>query len=74
MTIKEMLDALQVIGGDKARNLVEEKRDEATEQIVMSWPTRLDTARAASLGFAKDGSLEQTLREYLEDYGPSSSK
>lgn len=72
VTIVEMLEALRTVGGDEALKLVEEKRDEATERIVESWPARLDTSRAKSLGFAEDGTLVQTLREYIEDYGTNS--
>ncbi len=72
VTIKEMLEALKKVGGEEALNLVEEKRDEATEKIVESWPTRLDTSKAKSLGFLDDGQLEQTLNDYVEDYGARS--
>lgn len=68
-----MLEALGNIGGRKAVELVEEKRDEATERIVESWPTRLETSLAENLGFSEDVSLEQTLKDYLEDYGPQKS-
>ena len=64
-----MLEALRAVGGDDALKLVEEQRDEATETIVLSWPTRFDVSRAKQLGFADDGPLERTLQEYLEDYG-----
>lgn len=69
VTVQQMLEALRVVGGDEAVKLVEDEKDEATEKIVLSWPTRLDTSRAKKLGFAEDGTLEQTLREYIEDYG-----
>ncbi|KAL2040120.1 hypothetical protein N7G274_007023 [Stereocaulon virgatum] len=69
VTVKEMLDALKAVGGDEALSLVEEKRDETTEKIILSWPTRLDISRAKELGFAEDGPLEQTLQEYIKDYG-----
>ena len=73
VTVKEMLSALERIGGRKALDLIEEKRDEATEKIVESWPTRLQTSIAEQLGFSGDVSLEQTLKDYLEDYGPKNS-
>lgn len=69
VTIRQMLDALRAIGGDEALKLVEEKRDDATEKIVLSWPTRLDISRAKALGFAEDGTLTNTLKEYIHDYG-----
>ena len=68
VTIREMLDALKAVGGEQAMKLVEEKRDEATERIVQSWPTRLDISRAKTLGFAEDGTLTNTLQEYINDY------
>lgn len=69
VSIHEMLTALKAVGGQEALDLVEEKRDAATERIVESWPANYDTARAKQLGFADDGTLEQTLQEYVEDYG-----
>ncbi|CAD6582019.1 MAG: hypothetical protein ASARMPREDX12_000732 [Alectoria sarmentosa] len=69
VTIREMLEALKAVGGDEALKLVEEKRDDATEKIVLSWPTRLDISRAKALGFAEDGTLTNTLKEYIDDYG-----
>ena len=72
VTVDEMLKALEKVGGQKALDLVEERIDEATETIVKSWPTRLDTSLAKSLGFVDDHPLEQTLQEYLEDYGTTS--
>lgn len=69
VSVKEMLDALHAIGGEEALRLVEEKRDDATQRIVESWPTRLDTSKARGLGFVGDGTLEYTLKEYLDDYG-----
>ena len=68
VTVREMLEALRAVGGEEALNLVEEKRDEAIEKIVSSWPTRLDISRAKQLGFVDDGPLERTLQEFVEDY------
>jgi len=69
VTVHEMLEALKAVGGDQAVQLVENQKDEETENIVLSWPTRLDISRARLLGYVEDGPLEQTLREYIEDYG-----
>ena len=74
VTVHEMLEALKAVGGDQAVKLVESQRDEETEKIVLSWPTRLDISRAKSLGYIEDGPLEQTLREYIEDYVGGGSK
>ncbi|KAL8706455.1 MAG: hypothetical protein Q9201_000510 [Fulgogasparrea decipioides] len=69
VSVHEMLAALKAIGGQEALDLVEEEHDERTEKIVKSWPAKYDTTRAKQMGFADDGTLENTLNEYLEDYG-----
>ncbi|KAL8764405.1 MAG: hypothetical protein Q9184_000110 [Pyrenodesmia sp. 2 TL-2023] len=73
VSIPEMLAALKAVGGQEALDLVEEKRDAVTERIVETWPAKYDTARAKQLGFTDDGTLEQTLKEYIEDYGSKKS-
>ena len=72
VSIKEMLEALRAVGGDTASGLIDEKLDDATQNIVKGWPTRLDTSKAKSLGYSDNGPLTQTIREYIEDYGPKS--
>jgi nucleoside-diphosphate-sugar epimerase len=69
VTVQEMLDALADVGGSKALDLIEETRDPKVEKIVGSWPALFDTTKAKSLGFQGDGSLANTVREYIEDYG-----
>ena len=69
VTVDQMLQALKDVGGEKALSLVEEKEDSTVQRIVLSWPTRFDTARAMELGFFEDGPLERTVWEYVEDYG-----
>ncbi|KAL9605074.1 MAG: hypothetical protein Q9219_000008 [cf. Caloplaca sp. 3 TL-2023] len=68
VSIYAMLAALKAVGGQAALDLVEERRDAATEKIVESWPAKYDTSKAKQLGFEEDGTLEQTLQEYIQDY------
>ena len=70
VTVEEMLEALKGIGGQKALDLVEEHREEFIQRIVENWPTTLETSVAERLGFFGDVTLEQALKDYLEDYGP----
>ena len=74
VSINEMLDALKEIGGEEVLKLIEEKQDENIQRIVLSWPARLDTSWAKSLGFADDGPFTQTLQDYIEDYGRRESE
>lgn len=65
-TSGEILDALEKVAGKETRVLVKEKRDEATQRIVLSWPAKYDTTRAKGLGFSEDVGLEQTIRDFIE--------
>ncbi|EUC35024.1 hypothetical protein COCCADRAFT_35369 [Bipolaris zeicola 26-R-13] len=65
-TSGEILEALEKVAGRETRALVTEKRDEATERIVLSWPAKYDTSRAKELGFSEDVGLEQTIRDFIE--------
>ena len=68
VSVEDMLQALKEVAGENILNLIEEKKDEATERIVVGWPTQFDTAKAKQLGFFSDSSLVQALMEYIEDY------
>ena len=74
VTINEMLAALKEIGGEETLMLIEEKQDEMIQRIVSSWPARLDTSWAKSLGFADDRPFTLTLQDYIEDYGIKKSE
>ena len=69
VSVNQMLQALKEVGGEEVLELVEDRKDEAIEKIVYSWPTHFDTSWAEKLGFFPDGSLLQSLRDYVEDYG-----
>ncbi|KAI0012130.1 NAD-dependent epimerase/dehydratase [Xylariaceae sp. FL0662B] len=64
VTVDQILQALQEVGGDKARNLVEEARDPKIEAIVGSWPARFDIKRAEGLGMTGDCSLVETVKAF----------
>lgn len=68
ITVQQMLDGLQNVGGQKAIDLVKEEYDEKVAKIVGSWPAEFDTTRAKKLGFQDDVPLEQAFRDYIEDY------
>lgn len=73
VTVEQMLSALSQVGGQDALNLVEHKFDKAVASIVGSWPAHFDTKRAFDLGFGPDGTLVNTVQEYVEDYGDGKS-
>lgn len=68
VTVRQMLDALNKVGGQKALDLVKEEYNENVSKIVTSWPAEFDTSRARELGFQGDVSLEQLVNDYITDY------
>ena len=64
VTVGQILDALETVGGKEKRALVERKQDPETERIVKSWPARIDTSKAKGMGMVSDESLMQIVEEY----------
>ncbi|KGO44186.1 NAD-dependent epimerase/dehydratase [Penicillium expansum] len=66
VTVQGMMDALEAVGGADKLALLTEKEDSALIPILKSWPTQFDNTQAISLGFKRDESFEQTVRDYLD--------
>ncbi|KAF7590116.1 hypothetical protein BBP40_003229 [Aspergillus hancockii] len=64
VTIQEMMDALAKVGGQDKLALLKEKEDHTLRPILNSWPTRFDNKQAISLGFKRDSSFEQAVKDY----------
>lgn len=68
VSVRAMLDALEVVGGAEARRRVRLQTDPRIEAIVRTWPSRFDTARADAMGFVRDGDFESVVRDYAKEY------
>lgn len=66
VTVQEMMDALEKVGGKEKLGFIQEKEDVELKAILLSWPTRFDNSQAFSLGFKPDESFEQAVRDYYE--------
>lgn len=66
VTIQDMMDALEKVGGKDKLKLLKEKEDPTLKPILHSWPTRFDNAHAINLGYKRDTSFEQAVRDYKE--------
>jgi nucleoside-diphosphate-sugar epimerase len=65
VTVKEMMAALEEVGGSAAAGLV--KRVTPSPEIsaiLHSWPPALDDRKARSLGFVGDQSFLETVKEF----------
>ncbi|OAX84724.1 hypothetical protein ACJ72_00890 [Emergomyces africanus] len=68
VSVQDMLDVLEEVGGSEKRALVEEKYDEDIDRIVQGWSPNFDIAWAKSLGFHEDMPLLESVRRYINEY------
>ncbi|KAM0755428.1 NAD(P)-binding protein [Meredithblackwellia eburnea MCA 4105] len=54
VTPRQIVDALEAVGGKKALDLVTYKKDEAVMHIMSAWPGAFDNTAAIALGFVQD--------------------
>jgi nucleoside-diphosphate-sugar epimerase len=68
VSVREMLDALEQVGGAAAVQRVRFQPDERIAKIVYGWPARFDAVRARALGFNADSDIECIVRSYAQDH------
>jgi D-erythronate 2-dehydrogenase len=66
-TVKEQIDALGRIAGQKAVALIERKPDETIRRIVSGWPQNFNPARALALGFRAERSFDDIIKVHIDD-------
>lgn len=68
VTVGQMLQDLEIVGGSQARVLVSEEQNEKIMDIVCSWPGEFDVKRPQQLGFRSDSSFEAAVRQFQEEF------
>jgi nucleoside-diphosphate-sugar epimerase len=66
-TVAEMVAALGRVAGSDPVKLVKWQPDPVIQRIVATWPGRFGWAKAKRLGFAPDGSVDEIIRNFIED-------
>ncbi|KAL3417448.1 nucleoside-diphosphate-sugar [Phlyctema vagabunda] len=66
VSVQDMMDALVAVGGEDKLEFLKEETDEDMERILRSWGTEFDNSLAYAVGFKKDGSFEQAVRDYVD--------
>lgn len=66
VSVQEMRDALERVGGRDRLRFLKERNDEEILPILLSWPARFDVSRAVELGFKGDRSFEHAVRDFKE--------
>lgn len=69
VSVQEMRDVLERVGGRERLALVREVEDPVQEAILRSWPTSFDNSRAYGLGYVEDPGFEQAVMDYMETLG-----
>jgi nucleoside-diphosphate-sugar epimerase len=66
VTVEEMLDSLERLGGAAARGRVRCAADERIMKIISTWPGAFDTGRALGLGFLADPNIDAIVRQFID--------
>ena len=64
VTVQGMMDSLARVGGEDKLRHVSEVEDPRMARILYSWPTTFDNSRALSLGFVRDTSFDDIVRDF----------
>lgn len=67
VTVADMLSALETVAGTKVRSLVTDAPDPAVMEIVCSWPGDFEVDDLLELGFVRDETFEDVVRQYIEN-------
>lgn len=66
VTVQEILDAVEKVGGKEVRARIKEEIDPAVDALVASWPARYDVSRAYSLGLEPDVGVVETVQAFAD--------
>lgn len=66
-SVAQMVEALERAGGRTVTDRIRWEPDAVIQKIVNGWPQRFATPRAERLGFRADGSLDEIVRQHIED-------
>ncbi|GAD96501.1 conserved hypothetical protein [Paecilomyces variotii No. 5] len=64
VTIQDMLDALEEVGGKDKLQFVKEEENPSLKGLLYSWADDFDNSLGLSLGMKKDSSFTQIVRDY----------
>jgi D-erythronate 2-dehydrogenase len=68
VTVKEMLSALKRVTDETTVGRVKFQPNDSINRIVSSWPGRIDSTRAISLGFFSDKNFDNFIRQHIADH------
>lgn len=66
VTVKQMLSDLSQIKGEEILKHIKFEFDESINNIVASWPARIDNTQALALGFSVDNNFQSVIQQFIE--------
>jgi nucleoside-diphosphate-sugar epimerase len=66
VSVQGMMDSLARVGGEDKLRLLEEEDIPELKKILYSWPTTFDNAKALGLGFKRDESFDDIVKDFKE--------
>ncbi|KAJ5493896.1 hypothetical protein N7463_009983 [Penicillium fimorum] len=66
VTIQQMRDSLEMVGGRDKLDLIEEVEDAEFAQLVSSWPANFDVSLALGLGLRQAEGFDKAAEEYVQ--------
>lgn len=69
VTVQDMMDSLARVGGKDKLDLLSEEDDDSLKPILYSWPTTFDNTKALNLGFKRDASFDDIVRDFKDGLG-----
>ena len=67
VSVNEMAEGLKKVAGADAYGRIKWQIEPRIQAIVATWPGRLNSARARSMGFESDASVEAIINAFIED-------
>ncbi|MEX1143178.1 MAG: NAD-dependent epimerase/dehydratase family protein [Thermoleophilaceae bacterium] len=67
-TVRDLIDSVHRVAGDRPLAELEVKPDPAVDEIASKWMRETDATRALELGFPADADIDSIVRAYIEDY------
>ncbi|SUE42603.1 D-erythronate dehydrogenase [Roseomonas gilardii] len=68
VTVGQMLESLERVGGPAPRALVIEEPEQRVIDIVCSWPGDFEVSRPLALGFTRDGDFDAVVQQYKDEF------
>ena len=67
VSVKEMVEALRRIAGDKVVERISWEPDPVIEKIVYGWATHFNPLKSKRLGFKHDDSIDEIIKAFIDD-------